>query len=328
MASGVIPALKSRYPEAKIDWIVQPECKDLLSANSQINEVIVWPRKEWVSLLKQGNLPGLCSRLLGFTRKLRSRQYDLVIDIQGLWKSAIWALLSKGKQKIGLGSKEGSGLVMHKVIYLDRRDASIASEYKLLLKEMGVEYKDYGLGIQVFAQDVQIAKEKLAKELGDKKYIVVCPFTTRAQKHWPEERWVKLINKLQEYYKTPVVLLGGPGDRQAAERMQQYCTNLINFAGDTSLMQSLAIITNSSLVVGVDTGLTHVGSLCSIPTVALFGSTCPYREKDTPSLEVIYKEFSCSPCRRRPDCEDFPCMRSIQVNDVWKRIEHFQFPGR
>ena len=324
MASGVLPALKSKYPDARIDWLVQPECRDLLSATSRINEVIVWQRKEWVKMLKQGKLVDFCSELLGLARKLRSRDYDLVIDMQGLWKSGIWAFLSSAGYRIGLGSREGSSLLMDEVISLDRSDASIASEYKLLLKEMGIENNNYGLGIEVSPEDDAVAGNKLSTQLGDSAYIVVCPFTTRAQKHWPQERWVELIQDLQGSYKMPVALLGGPGDMQAAERLQRSCPGLINCAGTTSLRQSLAMILNSSLVIGVDTGLTHVGSLSSVPTVALFGSTCPYLENGNPGLEVIYKQFSCSPCRRKPTCTDFPCMRAIQVEDVLERIKHLQ----
>ena len=327
MASGVISALRHEYPEAEIDWMVQAESRELLVSTSGISELIEWPKKHWVRLLKRGRLIGLSSSILEFTRKLRSKDYDLVIDMQGLWKSAVWAFFSRSRERIGLGSREGSGVVMDKVISPDRGDVQLASEYKLLLREMGIKSNNYGLGIELSAEDKGSAGKKMGNALGEKRYAVVCPFTTREQKHWPEERWVELIQKLQDLYGLPVVLLGGPGDREAGERLQDCCDNLVNLTGRTALLESLAIISRSVLVIGVDTGLTHAGSMSEVPTVALFGATCPYRESGNPGLQVIYNQFSCSPCRRDPVCgSEFPCMQSIQVQDVMDRIELLQFP--
>mgnify|MGYP000279380953 CR=1 FL=1 len=327
MASGVIPALRSEYPEAEIDWMVQTECRDLLVSTSGISELIEWPKNHWVKLLKRGRLISLCSCVLDLTRKLRSKDYDMVIDMQGLWKSGMWAFFSRSRERIGLGSREGSGVVMDKVISRDRGDAQLASEYKLLLKELGIKGYNYGLGIELSAEDEGSAGKKLGHALGEKRYAVVCPFTTREQKHWPQERWVGLIRKLQDVYGLPVVLLGGPGDREAGEGLQDCCDNLVNLTGRTALLESLAIISRSVLVIGVDTGLTHAASMSEVPTVALFGATCPYRESGNFGLQVIYKQFSCSPCRRNPVCgSEFPCMQAIQVQDVMDRIELLQFP--
>ncbi|MFW6414890.1 MAG: glycosyltransferase family 9 protein [Thermodesulfobacteriota bacterium] len=326
MASGVIPALRAEYPEAEIDWMVHPECGDLVASTSGIREVIQWPKNDWLRLLKRGALLQLRFRALDLIRKLRSRDYDMVIDMQGLWKSGVWAFLSGSRERIGLGSREGSGLLMDRVISPDRQDVQLASEYKLLLREMGVKDDNYGLGIEPSAKDRESAREKLEYHaLGECGYAVVCPFTTREQKHWQEERWVELIREVQSLYALPLVLLGGPGDREAGERLQDRCGNLVNLAGKTALMESLAIILQSVLLIGVDTGLTHVGSMSGVPTVALFGATCPYRESGNPALEVIYNQFPCSPCRRKPVCgDDFTCMQAIQVRDVLDRVERLQ----
>ncbi|MFP4280951.1 MAG: glycosyltransferase family 9 protein, partial [Halochromatium sp.] len=71
------------------------------------------------------------------------------------------------------------------------------------------------------------------------------------------------------------------------------------------------------LVVGVDTGLSHMGIAFERPTVLLFGSTCPYTQTGRATARVLYHHRQCSPCRRRPTCDGaFTCMREIQVDEV------------
>ena len=94
-------------------------------------------------------------------------------------------------------------------------------------------------------------------------------------------------------------------------------TTLINLAGTTRLRQAAALIEKAALVVGVDTGLTHMGIAAGVPTVALFGSTCPYLDTGRDNTRIIYKALPCAPCKRRPTCDGaYTCMRDISVDDV------------
>ncbi|RTL30285.1 MAG: lipopolysaccharide heptosyltransferase, partial [Rhodocyclaceae bacterium] len=73
-----------------------------------------------------------------------------------------------------------------------------------------------------------------------------------------------------------------------------------------------AAIANAALLVGVDTGLTHMGTALARPTVAIFGSTRPYLNTGRPTGSVIWLGLECSPCRRRPTCGGkFTCLRDI-----------------
>jgi heptosyltransferase-1 len=76
------------------------------------------------------------------------------------------------------------------------------------------------------------------------------------------------------------------------------------------------------VLVGVDTGLTHMGTALGVPTVALFGSTRPYLHTDSPATRVVYEPLWCSPCRRNPVCGgEFSCMRLHRPRGVMAAIE-------
>jgi len=125
----------------------------------------------------------------------------------------------------------------------------------------------------------------------------------------------------------PVALLGGPADRAAGEKMATAAgTAAVNLAGSTSLSQAAALIARSRAVVGVDTGLSHMGIALRRPTLLLFGATCPYTDTTRADARVLYHARACAPCRRRPTCDGrFDCMRDIGTEEVLAALR--QLPG-
>ena len=94
-----------------------------------------------------------------------------------------------------------------------------------------------------------------------------------------------------------------------------------NRVGAYSLDESAAVISRASLLVGVDTGLTHMGVAFGVPLVALFGSTCPYRETGNENAKVIYHKLPCAPCRRHPTCGGrHECLTDITPSEVMSAI--------
>jgi len=162
----------------------------------------------------------------------------------------------------------------------------------------------------------------LLSALQDKeRYLVICPFTTRPQKHWFDEHWQQVILRIRARYKLRTIILGGPGDLEHAEKISEE-SGAINLAGKTSLSEAAAIIKKASLLIGVDTGLTHMGHAFHVPTLALFGSTCPYAFAGVDTSKVLYLNKWCSPCRRRPTCKGkFDCMRDITPDLVLTEVK-------
>lgn len=311
MASPLPGAIKARYPEARISWLCQPECKDLLIDHPDVDEVIVWPRKEWQKLWKAGKYLRLYRTIREFKQNLKQKNFDLALDLQGLLKSGYLTWLSGASERVGLGSTEGSQMFMNKVLPRDRGDTSlIGSEYRYLASQLGFETDHFQMKLGL-SKDSQKSAQQLIDKLGLEAYFVICPFTTRPQKHWFEDYWQTTAEQLQTRSGLPVVLLGGPADVDAANRLCNG-TEIINLAGQTSLQQAAAIIGRSQGLIGVDTGLTHMGHAMQVPSLALFGSTCPYLKTGLPLSKVIYLDLHCAPCRRNPTCDGrFDCLRQI-----------------
>lgn len=192
----------------------------------------------------------------------------------------------------------------------------ISSQYLVLATALGLDAGDFRMEMPL-SPEAEGYGEGLAKSLGGP-FIAFSPFTTRPQKHWVESRWKELAGRIREEKGFPVVILGGPGDTGAAARiLRENDSGTVSLAGRTTLQQAGAVIRRASLLIGVDTGLTHMGFALGTPTVALFGATSPYQDLGGLPGAVLYHPRECSPCRRNPDCEGrFPCMDDISVDEV------------
>jgi heptosyltransferase-1 len=317
-ASPLIAAFRRAYPDAHMAWLAQPECRPLLEHHPDLDEVIEWPVNHWRSLWRSRRYGALFRAVRGFRRDLRSRELDLAVDLQGLMKSGLLTRMTGARQRIGLGSREGSQWLMTRVIPRGGDAARIGSEYLFLAQALGLPRDDFSMAIHPGPADRRLAEDQIRRHGLGGGYAVICPFTTRPQKHWLEERWAALAGRIQRELRLPAVMLGGPADRAAAARIRAQTQGpIIDLVGETSLLGAAALIERSALVIAVDTGLGHMGIAFGRPSLLLFGSTCPYLNTTRDNARVLYHPLACSPCKRRPTCGgSFDCMRAIAVDEV------------
>ena len=320
MASGMIRALRDAWPQGYIAWVADPQARDLLIHNPELNEVIFWPKETWKQLFAGGNFYSLGCEIRQFIGNLRQRHFDLAIDATGLFRSRMMAWLSGAGQRIGFESKEPGSMLMTQITSRGPDVRNMSSEYADLIHTLGLSFSDFYPFIVLSGRDQEAARNKMSAAGLDTRYAVLCPFTTRPQKEWVSERWAELAERVSAEFNLDVILLGGPGDVEKGRQIQLISqSRLPNFCGKTTLGESAAIVKEASLIIGVDTGLTHMGSAFERPTVALFGATCPYLSTLSPQTIVIYQPHdSCSPCHRRPSCKGtFACMRAISSAQVF-----------
>lgn len=313
-----VAALRKRYPSAHIAWLVEPGIAGLLAADRNIDELILWPKAEWKRLWTERRFGELSACVRDLARTLKTRQFDTAIDLQSLLKSGWLTWLSGARRRIGLASREGSRWLMTEVVPAGGKPGRISSEYLHLAERLGLDTDNFLPQLYVADDAATNAQAMLsANGLDAARYAVFAPFTTRPQKHWSEDAWQVLAARVgRELGLTPVIL-GGPGDCDAARRIVAATTGAVTLAGATSLPEAAALIARASLLIGVDTGLTHMGPALGTPTVALFGSTRPYLDAGRANSRVIWLGLPCSPCRRRPTCGGaFHCLREIHAQRV------------
>lgn len=313
IATGLLQGLKQAYPDAEIDWLVQPEFAELLRTQHAIAKVVVWPRKDWRALWRGFRWLALWRAIRGFTAALRARDYDWVIDAQGLFKSRVLARLAGGRQRIGYDGKEPGRFWLHRVV-------ARFPEASPQRRHIGDEHAPMLHALT--GRDEAVPRLALPSDHGGSAYLVVAPFTTRPQKHWPQTHWVTLLRDLTAQGRR-VILLGGPADAAAAAAIAEAVPSprLENRAGRTSFLDAARLIGAATAVIGVDTGLTHLGFALGRPTIALFGSTRPYAAVRAGTGAVLFSHLACAPCGRHPTCGGrFDCLVQLSPAAVLRQL--------
>ncbi|MFH1815410.1 MAG: glycosyltransferase family 9 protein [Pseudomonadota bacterium] len=321
-ASPLAAAIKRTHPDAFVAWLVEPGIDALIAHDPAIDARILWPKAEWAQLWRSGRRIELWRRVRALRAELHGHHFDTVLDLQGLLKSGVLAWFSGAPTRIGLGSREGSQWLMTRVVPRGGDVARISSEYLHLAEQLELDTGDFMPALHVAPEADARAQALLAGcGLAPGRYAVFAAFTTRPQKHWFEDAWQALAPQLAARTGLTPVLLGGPGDAQAAASIAAGAPGLINLVGRTKLPEAAALVRSAGLLVGVDTGLTHMGIAFSVPTVAIFGSTCPYTKTGRANARVIWLGMHCSPCRRRPTCGGaWTCLRDITPERVLQEV--------
>jgi len=312
MSTPVAQALRESFPNAHIGWVVESRCADVIEGNPYIDCVHKWDR----------TLSGLISAV----REIRREGYEVALDVQGLLKSAVIPWLARIPYRVGfIDARENASLFLTHPLPAPSPVPFVSGRNLQLLEALGipVDPRRHRLHFPLNDLNRQIARHKLVSlGLEPKRFVVLAPATTRPQKHWLEERWGELAERLWKDLEMPSVLLGGPSDKTLLGRITKRCSTPLPVICDLSLKDAVAVIELASTLVGPDSFPIHASLAVGTPTVALFGPNDPFRFKAESGITVLEHDLPCRPCRRRPICGGaFTCMALITVDEVLAAVE-------
>jgi len=262
----VLEFIKKTYPSADIDWFVDNKFKSLLEFNPNIRRI--YPI-DMQSIKKKKSIVKLIKNLLEL-RKLE--KYDYILDIQGLLKSAVITRFIRAKNKFGFSKK---GLRERLAYYFYSNHVDISYDTNVIERYVGFIN-------QVFNQNftkIDIIKKKpflffsnlpkgtLSK--GIKKYAVIVPGASFPSKIYPYEKFIKIVNELD--YEC-LIIWGNIEEQELAKKISKQSKNAL-VADKLSINDLKFVIANSSIVIGGDTGPTHMAWGLNIPSITIFGST-------------------------------------------------------
>lgn len=321
MASGIIEALKNRFPNACLTWMAEPQFLPLVEHHPMLDATLVFPKTTFTNLWRDKKLWSLKKAVSELKSEIRDRQFDLVIDIQGLLKSGIWAWFSNAPERIAFSSKEGMNWLMTKTVSKVKNHPDISSEYRQMALELGCDVSHFSMSVH-YPKAIEMALLKKLSIENAQRFIVFCPFTTRPQKHWFESHWKILAELVCSLWNIPIYIIGGAGDITQARLLASLGANMTSLCGDLSLLESIALMSSATIVIGVDTGMTHAAISQQTPTIGLFGSTRPYLNTGSDNAKVLYLDKTCSPCRKKPSCDGrYDCMRDISPQAVFEQMQ-------
>lgn len=310
--SSIHEGLRKKGVAAKIDWLVEEAASSVLEGHPLINEVIV---------VKRGWGRNLVANLRA-ARALRDRRYDLVLDFQGLMKSAAWVFLTKGRRRVGFSNgREMSPLFYSEKLPPYDPDRHAVDRYLDLARYAGGDAGEAAFTLTTGGAAASIKRRLEAKGV-DGPFFVVAPRARWATKLWKDDRFAELARRLMEKKGLSAVLVGGPSDKDALEAMAEAAgPRAVSMAGETDLKELFELFRLSSFAVTVDSGPMHLAAASGTRTVALFGPTAPWRTGPYGAGHVVVRKgLECSPCFKR-ECERPRCMEEITVDDVIEAVD-------
>jgi heptosyltransferase I len=271
----VVSDLLRRFPGALIDWVAEESFADIPALHPGVQNVHKVALRRWkkAPLARETR-----NEFAAFRRAIRGRRYDLVLDTQGLVKSA-WLACQADGQRAGYdwnSAREPLASLSYHLRYpVDRRQHAVARNRQLAAAVFGCSLEeasfplDYGLQQKPYA----------ASWLPNRRYVVLLTATSRDDKLWDEASWIALGRHLAAHGFGLVLPGGSVIERARAERL----ASAINQSSHASAhlppplpIKALAgLLGGADAAVGVDTGLTHLAAAAGVPTVALYTATDP-----------------------------------------------------
>jgi heptosyltransferase I len=263
----VVTDLVRAFPAIEIDWVTEAPYAELVVLHPNIKQVFPIHLR---ALKKQWWRTSLWTQFREERSKLAAKQYDCVIDTQGLVKSAVVA--RGAAQPISGFSKSVAREPTAARFYdhtfaIERDQHAVERNRQLVAAAMGYKIStpaDYGLNAQM----------PRAAWLSGQRYVVLLHATSRANKQWPIANWVALAKKLNDRHLMVVAPWGNEAEKKVSEQILSSVENAF-VPPAMDLTEAAALVANAVGVVGVDTGLAHLAVAFNRPTIGIYVSTQP-----------------------------------------------------
>jgi len=270
----MVTDVKRWIPDAEIHWAVEESFADLPALHPGVAQTVTVALRRWRRLLLR---PSTWKEISRVRNAIRSQRYDIVIDTQGLLKSALVCLCATG-QKFGYdwkSSREPLRPFYSKTYAIPREMHAVERNRLLAATALGYsagEKAEFGIR----ADSELIASEDWFGELQGRPYAVFLHATSAEKKLWPEHQWSKLGAYAAGKGLRIVLPWASTDEHLRSSRLAQLIPKSM-VPPRLGLDKVAALLGGSRLVVGVDTGLTHLAAALAAPTVGIFAATNPTR---------------------------------------------------
>lgn len=297
------------------DWVVEGAFADIPKMHAAVDRVIPANLRKW----RKKPLKNLFGSEFAYFRKaLKTEKYDLIIDAQGLLKSAILTLFVKGSTA-GLDKKSAreslSSLFYQHKIFVPKGQHAIERTRQLFAQALGYSVSpelDFGL------------KEKWKKNQS-KQQVLFIHGTTWVTKHWPDTYWCELADKVNQAGFEVVLPWGNENELERAKMIAQGRNAIVL---DRMPIGELAqYLIHARAAVALDSGLTHLCAAMGVPTVSLFGPTNPVLTAPKGDAQLVLRsDFECAPCMSKAcsyqgDARVFPaCFSELDPERVFTEL--------
>lgn len=305
-ANPILQAIKTKWKDCSIDWLVFNQWKQVVELFSNVDNIKCWDRK--------GGLKSFFEILKDCSKE----NYDLVIDLQGLLRSAIFVKLLKAKQKIGVsGMKELSWLLVKEPYKRNKKENAVIRNLNSLSFITKEKYSPiFDISIKDIPHNI-LNSNGITK---DDKIVAFVPFSRGKTKTWNSDNYVELSKMIKNFDSAiKIIVLGSQKDFGKIKSK-----DIIDLSGKTNIKELAEILSICRCAIGADTGSMHLANAIGIKNVFIFGGsdineTSPYGQNSI----ILSANLSCSPCRGKCKFDKEKCLDLITPNKVFESVKQW-----
>ena len=307
-------ALRKLYPEAELDFLVEPPCHEVLHGNPDLTRVLLY-----------GSAP---LNYLYWLLRVNRAGYDWVIDFMGNPRTAALTAASRAPVRAGPGHVSHRWAYTHPMKQSADRARYSALEKILMLRSLGLDADAADFlprmtgdpGSEEFANAAQ-RRLRLPRGL----LVGLVPASRRETRRWPAQRYAELGRMLRDKLGARLMVFWGPGEEALAREVRDGIGEGAHLSPQTrSIRELAALISRCGLVVTNCNGPRHVATARSVPTVTVHGSSDPeaWNPPDSPLHAVVRrKELHCIGCRSNSCPTQIECLRDLEAARVFAACE-------
>lgn len=298
--------LKTKFPNSILSVLCIPVTEEVFANSPFVDETIVFDKKNhhksFFSLIK-------------FAKKIKNKKFDKIYSAHRSFRTSLLVLLSEVSETIGFSNSSFSFVYKTTVEYnLEhhevRRNLDLVS-YPDKVEEWRILPK-----VRIH-QNAQKRLSEILIEFKDKKKIVIAPGSVWFTKKYPADKYKKIIEHLMEMgYQ--IFLVGSKSDNELCESIRNNQSNIINFAGEFSFIETVELLTKCNLLISNDSAPTHMGMCADVPVLTIYCSTVPefgFYPYNKFSDYISLNDIECKPCgiHGHKDCPlgHFKCANNL-----------------
>ncbi len=285
LATPVIEALHAAYPQASIDFLLRKGNEGLLEEHPFLSEVIIWDKKT-----------GKYAQLRKVINHLRSKRYDVVINLQRFMTTGIITVFSGAKQTVGFSKNPMSAFFTKRYPHvIDTSNAQVHEVDRNLSLISDLTHNKCRVNPKLYP-----SKAHFERVVVNQPYVTISPTSVWFTKQFPMVNWVKVINAIDS--ETKVFLLGGGADKAACAEIKKLSKhpNIEVLAGQLAFLESAALMRNAQMNYVNDSAPMHLASAMDAPVTAVFCSTIPAFGfgplSSNSKIAETHEKLDCRPC--------------------------------
>jgi lipopolysaccharide heptosyltransferase I len=310
-ASPLVAAIAARWPGARIDWVVERKHRAVLDLVAGLDQVVEFASR------RLGGAPGWA----GTVRRLRAARYDVVLDAQGLLKSATLARAAGGSRTVGFAPtalREPAARAFYSEVVDPTGTTHVVAKNLALLRAVGIEAPVVRFPLR---RDPESVPVRDAVEAVGGRFAVLNPGGGWPNKRWPPERFGAVAGELARRHGLPSLVLWGPGDESLADAVVSASGGAARRAPRTTIADILALVRRARLLVSGDTGPLHLAAAVGTPIVGIYGPTDPARNGPVDAADQCVSRHDVCECYHLRKCRAARwCLETVMVGEVVEAI--------